>query len=283
MNYYDILLAKKLGGGGSVTINPLSVSANGTYSAPIGTAYSPVTVNVSGGGGGADTLQGRVDGTISTYANSSVSVVKQYAFAYCFDLEEVSFPNVEIVQSNAFNNCSKLAKVSLPNVSQIQSNAFFYCRLLSQIYCPDLKSISGTGVFASCNVLETINIPSIQNIPSATFSNCYKLSEVDVTNALFIGPSAFLKCSLLKSIYLSRATGISSTAFQSCSALESVYLMGSSVASLANVNAFQYTPISASGILGHYGSVYVPSSLVASYKAATNWTNYSDRITSYVS
>jgi len=37
--------------GGGVTVSPLSVTANGTYTAPSGTAYSPVTVNVSGGGG----------------------------------------------------------------------------------------------------------------------------------------------------------------------------------------------------------------------------------------
>ena len=33
----------------SITVNPLSVTQNGTYTAPTGTAYSPVTVNVSGG------------------------------------------------------------------------------------------------------------------------------------------------------------------------------------------------------------------------------------------
>lgn len=37
------------GGGGSVTVTALSVTQNGTYTAPTGTAYSPVTVNVSGG------------------------------------------------------------------------------------------------------------------------------------------------------------------------------------------------------------------------------------------
>lgn len=34
-----------------ITVEPLSVTQNGTYTAPTGTAYSPVTVNVSGGGG----------------------------------------------------------------------------------------------------------------------------------------------------------------------------------------------------------------------------------------
>ena len=37
--------------GGGVTVSPLSVTTNGTYTAPSGEAYSPVTVNVSGGGG----------------------------------------------------------------------------------------------------------------------------------------------------------------------------------------------------------------------------------------
>lgn len=39
--------------GSSVTVTPLSVTQNGTYTAQTGEAYSPVTVNVSGGGGGS--------------------------------------------------------------------------------------------------------------------------------------------------------------------------------------------------------------------------------------
>ena len=42
---------KIVGTGESVEVEPLSVTANGVYSAPTGTAYSPVTVNVEGGGG----------------------------------------------------------------------------------------------------------------------------------------------------------------------------------------------------------------------------------------
>ena len=38
--------------GTNIDVEPLSVTTNGTYTAPTGTAYSPVTVNVSGGGGG---------------------------------------------------------------------------------------------------------------------------------------------------------------------------------------------------------------------------------------
>lgn len=47
MDYFDILLAKKLrgGGGGDITIKSLNVTQNGTYSEE-GVAYSPVKVNV---------------------------------------------------------------------------------------------------------------------------------------------------------------------------------------------------------------------------------------------
>lgn len=38
------------GGGSSITVDALSVTANGTYTAATGHAYSPVTVNVSGSG-----------------------------------------------------------------------------------------------------------------------------------------------------------------------------------------------------------------------------------------
>lgn len=44
--------------GGSAVIEPLSVTANGTYTAPTGVdGYSPVSVNVSGGGGGVSPKQ----------------------------------------------------------------------------------------------------------------------------------------------------------------------------------------------------------------------------------
>lgn len=39
-------------GSSSTTVDPLSVTQNGTYTAPTGHAYSPVTVNVSSNGGG---------------------------------------------------------------------------------------------------------------------------------------------------------------------------------------------------------------------------------------
>ena len=45
------------GSGGGVDVESLSVTQNGTYTAPTGKAYSPVVVNVSGGGGSVEEKQ----------------------------------------------------------------------------------------------------------------------------------------------------------------------------------------------------------------------------------
>jgi len=64
--FYTADGAKTLGtasGGGGVDVEALSVTQNGTYTAPTGKAYSPVTVNVAGGGGASNLVMGTFTGT----------------------------------------------------------------------------------------------------------------------------------------------------------------------------------------------------------------------------
>lgn len=59
------------GGGSEPTISPLSVTANGTYTAPTGVdGYSPVTVNVSGGGSTLGTKTITENGTYNASSDS---------------------------------------------------------------------------------------------------------------------------------------------------------------------------------------------------------------------
>ena len=51
---------------------------------------------------------------------------------------------------------------------------------------------------------------------------------------------------------------------------------------MQNSNALHSTPFSLSSYLGVFGSIFVPESLVATYKANDTWSWYADRITSYV-
>lgn len=95
MDLFDLLLYKSVagdsggGGGGEISTQSLNVSANGTYRAPTGKAYTPVNVNVPNTYGASD--EGKVvsngslvaqtahaevteNGTIDTTLNNSVTV-----------------------------------------------------------------------------------------------------------------------------------------------------------------------------------------------------------------
>lgn len=74
--FYDASGVKTEGtASGGVDVEALSVTANGTYTAPTGKAYSPVTVNVSGGGGGSSyTLLHSEDIQVSTTSTSGTQI-----------------------------------------------------------------------------------------------------------------------------------------------------------------------------------------------------------------
>jgi len=92
-----------------------------------------------------------------------------------------------------------------------------------------------------------------------------------------IGSYAFNGCTSLTSVDFPACTSIGSYAFLNCSSLTSLYLASISVASLTDNNAFYSTPMNDSSYLGYYGSIYVPASLIDSYKSAPNWSVYADR------
>ena len=84
-----------------------------------------------------------------------------------------------------------------------------------------------------------------------------------------VGPYAFYKCTNLVSLEFANVTNIDGNAFNGCSKLETLILRSSTVCTLAATSAFTSTKI-ASGT----GYIYVPSSLLADYQSATNWSTY---------
>ena len=85
-----------------------------------------------------------------------------------------------------------------------------------------------------------------------------------------IGQYAFYDCTALMVVDVPNVTSIEANSLYNCSALEALILGGDTVVTLANTNA-----LTGSGIAAGTGYVYVPSALLASYQAATNWSTYS--------
>lgn len=228
------------------------------------------------------------------YENDRVTAVGDYAFYNSTALTSVSFPAVTTIGIDAFDNCSNITFANLPKVTEIGSNAFNRCTSLSQINCPNIITI-GAYAFMYCHKLESIDLSNVTTIGMGAFQSASGFTSVNVQSVSSLGISAFHSCNIesitmpkLKSVNTTSfynclkltsadfeiATNIYSQAFQKCNVLEVVILRNSeTVCSLSNVNAFAETPI-ATGT----GYIYVPSALVDSYKAATNWSTYASQI-----
>ena len=113
-----------------------------------------------------------------------------------------------------------------------------------------------------------ISSSSVTSIGGSAFQDCSSLTTAVFPVATTIGGSAFQDCSSLTTADFPVATSIGNSAFRTCKKLKSLLLRGNNVCTL-NKNVFVSTPIS-SGT----GYIYVPSSLIEQYKAATNWSTY---------
>lgn len=99
------------------------------------------------------------------------------------------------------------------------------------------------------------------------------ITEYKENRITFFGRGALSRCTALTVVDVPNITSIDRDAMSNCSALTTLVLRGNTACSLANTNALTGSPI-ASGT----GYIYVPASLIDSYKAATNWSTYADQI-----
>ena len=145
-------------------------------------------------------------------------------------------------------------------------------------YTNDRVTKIGSYAFYYCPSLKTVSFPQATTIYSNAFYYCTSLTSASVPQATTIDYQVFGCCYSLKTVSFPQATTIGSYAFLSCVKLISLYLTGPTLCKLSKSNAFLSTPIGDySTSAGTYGSIYVPASLLASYKAATNWAYFSSR------
>jgi hypothetical protein len=130
----------------------------------------------------------------------------------------------------------------------------------------------GRYSFAGWNALKTIDLPNLVTIGNYAFNNS------GITRAVFpkvtsVGTSSLYNCTSLTFVDLPVVEEIDSQAFGYSSKLVTLIIRSPNVATLGNTNVFNSTPIK-SGT----GYIYVPRSLVDSYKAASNWSTYAAQI-----
>ena len=246
------------------------------------------------------------DGVGTLYFNEDITVVRDFAFAYCSSLTSITIPDsVTSIGDSAFKYCSSLTNVNIPDsVTSIGNYAFYYCSSLTSITIPDSVTSIGISAFSGCSGLKSFKgkyassdgrclikdgelisfapcgltqytIPdSVTSIGDAAFANCTSLTSITIPDSVkSIGSQAFYFCTSLTSITIpDGVTSIGEYAFLYCTSLKEVYCKPTTPPtgdySMFNENASGRT-------------IYVPSNSVSAYKSASGWSNYKDYIVGF--
>ena len=116
--------------------------------------------------------------------------------------------------------------------------------------------------------LETYQNKYATGVMDGGFSNCSHLTSIDLPNATSIGNGAFSYCDRLKSVDLPNAISIGNRAFESARSLKTIFLRSKTMC----------TGMGSPYIEDYFATtIYVPESLIDSYKTATYWSSNASR------
>lgn len=174
-----------------------------------------------------------------------------------------------------------IASIVIPSdVTTIGSYAFYDCSSLTSVTIPNSVTSIGGSAFSNTNILRVnSNTNGVVNIPSgvttisggSSFSSCRRITSVTIPDSVTtIGSYTFYTCTSLRNVTIgSGVTSIGSAAFAYTNSITSF-----------TCNAVT-PPTVGSGILTNASAnlvIYVPSASVNTYKSASGWSTYADRI-----
>ena len=148
------------------------------------------------------------------------TVIDEFAFANCDELEKVVFPNSFGVKVNAhaFNYCKTLTTLeNLDTVLTVGDYAFANTAIETCVVADN--AVYGEGAFFKSSIKE-ITIGKNASFGLGAFQNCTSLTKVNMPEAnVEFGRGCFAYCSNLATINLSYVEIIPEECFYSCSSL----------------------------------------------------------------
>lgn len=192
------------------------------------------------------------------------------------NLNRLTLPNsITAIDSYGIYSVRGLKKLSLSkSLTTLSANTLGYLKELVEIDLPSTLTTIGEYAFNNNDNLKSITIPiSVTSIGKRLFDNCYTLEEITLQeNVISVTEGMFAYCRALKKVtFLGDVKAVNSYAFNGCLSLREIdFTKCTSVPSLANTNALTNVP---SGC-----QIKVPSSLLSSWKSASNWSTYKTMI-----
>ena len=205
---------------------------------------------------------GRKDGLQEGY---SVGVEEGYNNGYETAKEEVMSDPQNIIDVKASGILSGDITVLATNIAN-----YAFCRnAITGISAPNAETI-GLYSFSDCSSLISGDFPKVTSLNNYSFNSCGKLTNLNIPLVTSLPTAALYSSRVLKRLDLHKVTSIAVSSLSVTSALKQLIIRTDSVCSLASTQAFTN-----SAIANGTGLIFVPSSLVDSYKSATNWSTYS--------
>ena len=218
-------------------------------------------------------------GLSSTKIPNTVTTIGGGAFEGT-TLKSIVIPEgVTLIENEAFKDCKSLEAVSLPNsLERIYPFAFRNSNISSISIPVGVKYIS-EDVFDGCNNLSTITV-SNGNTKYDSRDNCNALIET-ATNTILrgssstvipnsvttIGRNAFRGSKIAKIVIPASVKNIGQWAFQDCKSLTTVVCKSKSVIDVSGLLPFDPLP---------NATLYVPAESIEAYKAANEWSKFSN-------
>lgn len=212
--------------------------------------------------GGEITFDDIATSSLTGDINLSVASVSSYAFANCDSIKSVYAPNVTKISNYGFYHTGGITDIYFPKLVTIGEYCLSYLAITT-LDLPECTTI-GASSFNKCTKITSINLPKVTAIPNTCLAETL-ISSVVLPEATSIGNSSLSNSKNLTYVDLPKCKSFSSYVLRNSSKFATLILRADSVCTLGS-NALNSTAISKGT-----GYVYVPSALIASYQAATNW------------
>ena len=113
-----------------------------------------------------------------TTIDTDVVALNQYAFAYCYNLSEISLSKVTTLGYRTFFSCYALSSVYLPECKTIAGQVFGWCSGLTSISLPKCEVLYNRALYNTA--ISEIYLPVCSNISSQAFYNCTYLNTISL-------------------------------------------------------------------------------------------------------
>lgn len=234
-----------------------------------------------------DTLLEALRNQVTTVSDSALTSIRSYGLAYMTNLTSVSFPELKTLNAYAFYNDYSLVMNGwiFPKATTIGNYCFRYCYgLTGEVTLPSTVTSIGQYSFASCkNMTKFVATGSISTLGTYTFVGASADHKMTMTecrmpnlgtgialNLNWGSTTAANACQQLELVDIGKAKSIAANTFANCYKLQTLIMRRTSVTTCANVSAFLNTPLRGRNSLT--AEIYVPESLIDSYKAASVWS-----------